>query len=315
MKRILCAILLLFITANICFSQNVDKETFAYSVRGTDTLWLDKYVVPANLGPKPCIIFMFGGGFVNGTRDDGNNVAYLRKLAQNGYVAIGIDYRLGLKDIRQYDIRQPMDIVNILENTIDMAVEDLFDATSFVYENAEQWNINNSQIIANGSSAGAVAALQAEYAICTGNPLVRRLPEKFNYAGVIAFAGAIYSRNGDLKWIKHPAPIMMFHGDADSSVPYDRIEMYNMGLYGSRYIASQLRMLQSPYYFYNAINFTHEMAGRPMNENIEEIRSFIQKFVIDKKPQMIESDIYEIGRPLLNKNFEITDYLKANNYM
>lgn len=315
MKRILFLSLFLMGIINFCLAQDIEKQTFIYSIKGNDTLRLDKYDIPSITESKPCIIFMFGGAFLRGSRDDAYNTAYLRKLAENGYIAIAIDYRLGLKSAKEKGVGEAMDIIDVLENTINMAVEDLFDATSFAYKNAEQWNLNKDLIIANGSSAGAVSVLQAEYAICTNHELRKKLPDNFNYAGVIAFAGAIFSRNGDLNWTQKPAPIQMFHGNADDAVPYDKVEMFNLGLYGSKHIAKQLKELKSPYYFYNVTNVAHHMASTPMTENIEEIRSFIDKYIIRKKPYMIELDRDEIGLPELKKDFEIMDYFKTNDYM
>lgn len=319
MKKLLIFTFTILFGINLLYSQNVDKQTFVYSVKDNDTLKLDKYDIPSITGNKPCVIFMFGGAFMKGTRDEAYNVAYLQKLAEKGYVAIAIDYRLGFKDIKKENNTtegdDALNVINLLENTINMAVEDLFDATSFVYENTAQWNINKEQIIANGSSAGAVSVLQAEYAICTQNELSKKLPENFNYAGVIAFAGAIFSKNGGIEWTQKPAPIQMFHGDADDTVPYDKAEMFNLGLYGSKHIAKQLKNLQSPYYFYSAKNFAHHMASIPMSRNIEEICSFINKYVIEKRPYMIDVNIEETGRPELKKDFEITDYIKSNGYM
>ena len=71
-----------------------------------------------------------------------------------------------------------------------------------------------------------------EYAICNKSKLTERLPQGFNYAGTIAFAGAIFSTSGDLKWQTAPSPIQMFHGDADRNVPFDKTEMLQVGLYG-----------------------------------------------------------------------------------
>ena len=75
------------------------------------------------------------------------------------------------------------------DNAVNIAVEDLFSATLFVLENAEQWQIDTEKIITSGSSAGAISVLQAENAICNRTSSAAVLPQGFNYAGVISYAG------------------------------------------------------------------------------------------------------------------------------
>lgn len=46
------------------------RQMYLYAVKGADSLYLDRYeAVPAVSGARPCMIFVFGGGFVDGTRD------------------------------------------------------------------------------------------------------------------------------------------------------------------------------------------------------------------------------------------------------
>jgi len=49
----------------------VDKTTWLYAVKGTDSLYMDRYVAEASRETNaPCLIFAFGGGFVGGERDN-----------------------------------------------------------------------------------------------------------------------------------------------------------------------------------------------------------------------------------------------------
>lgn len=79
-----------------------------------------------------------------------------------------------------------------MARTISMAVEDLYDATAFIVDKADEWGIDSSQIVACGSSAGAITVLHGEYALCNASPLVQHLPVGFRYAGIVSFAGAIF---------------------------------------------------------------------------------------------------------------------------
>ncbi|MDR2951328.1 MAG: alpha/beta hydrolase [Prevotella sp.] len=310
--KMIILFLSLFVCIGISANGGIDKQIFTYSVKDGNTLQLDKYSLKNETvnEAKPCIIFMFGGGFANGKRDDNYYVEYFNKLVNKGYIVVSIDYRLGMKNAGlQTDL---MRSVVTLNNSISMAVEDLFDATLFVIEHADEWGIDKNVIIANGSSAGAISVLQGAYNISNKTKLAQVLPGDFNYAGVISFAGAIFSMDGDLKWKDAPAPIQMFHGDADSNVPYDKIEMYNIGFYGSKHIAEQFDSLNYPYFFHKIEDAAHEIANDPMVDNLDEINIFIDRLVLDKKQLMINTVVKQIGKPIMKKDFQIEDYIKAN---
>ena len=194
----------------------VQKENFVFSIKGTDTLSLDKYELPS-ISPaskKPVMIFAFGGGFKGGDKADKGYIPYFEFLARNGFVVVSTDYRTTLKNLDPSKVSSPMDFIAALQHAIDTAVEDFYDATGFVINQSSDWNIDVEQIVASGSSAGAITVLQAEYDLCNGHELAKRLPAGFNYAGVISYAGAV---SGVLPphWEKMPCPIMLFHGDAD----------------------------------------------------------------------------------------------------
>jgi predicted esterase len=322
-KKIIIPVILLFIsicinaTENLTIGDNLTKKTYLYAVKGTDSLYLDYYTrIQGNTMEiqitKPCVIFVFGGGFAAGTRDRESYIPYFRYLTENGFKVVSIDYRLGLKNVGEQKDLDAQKFISIFENAITMAVEDLYDATNFVIKNAGEWNIDTNMIVANGSSAGAITVMHGEYNISNKTSLSEKLPEGFNYAGVISFAGAIFSTTGNINWKNKPAPILMFHGDGDRNVPYNKVELLQYGFYGSRHISRQLAYMESPYYFYDVENAAHEMADIPMNENREEIYTFLKKYILNKTPFMIHSTVKQIGKPQLEKNLGIRDYIDAN---
>ena len=69
MKRIL--VLFALFAAAAGYAQTVEKQTFVYAVKQTDTLRLDRYaLLSPDSRAKPCLMFLFGGGFMTGTRDN-----------------------------------------------------------------------------------------------------------------------------------------------------------------------------------------------------------------------------------------------------
>lgn len=301
----------------------IRKETVLYSIKGKDSLFLDRYYKDTIVKSKqPCLIFVFGGGFFTGKRDKEAYIPYYNWLTEKGMQVIAIDYRLGLKPLveqmssgaKEKPKLNPFKMVDLLFNSVNIAVEDLYDATNFVISSSKKWNIDTTLILSCGSSAGAITVLQGEYYKTSGlgGHLSSSLPNNFNYAGVISFAGAIAKKHGKVKWNGTPAPIQMFHGNADSNVPYGKMKTILGSLYGSEFIADELNKMGVPYYFLSAENATHSIAETPMNIYRDQIWEFIDKMVFAGEPLIINESIKMAGEPAKNTKFGIKDYVKAN---
>lgn len=262
------------------------KQTFTYSTKDTQTLKLDVYSNQDLHVKKTSIIFLFGGGFVKGNRDDSFYLPYFKKLVENNYKVISIDYRLGLKGEKWPTVFN----TSVLKNAISYAVTDLYDATAYLIANAKEIGIDTSMVMLSGSSAGAVTILQADWEKRNNSSITKPLPNNFQYKGVIAFAGSILSYSGKPKYKTPPAPTMMFHGTNDKVVVYNKIKLFNRGMFGSRYLASYFKKQKYPYYFQLVNNMGHEIAGTPMYDNQNEILWFIRTYIEQKKPYQIEVD-------------------------
>ena len=264
--------------------------TYVYEKRDTCDLFMDVYD-PADgseetfMGHrKPAIIFMFGGGFVGGQRDNQSYNSWFRQLTENGYRVISIDYRLGLKGASKMGIAQ----VNLLDKAIHMAVEDLFSATNFILENAEQLGVERDNIVISGSSAGAITVMQAEYEVTNRTSYASVLPQDFNYAGVMSFAGAILSRKGKVKYETAPCPTMMLHGTADKIVPYRQIAVFNLGFYGGGKLVERFQKFGYDYNMFHFIDYGHEIASS-MYTTFDLQLDFLEKNVIQGKKRIIEA--------------------------
>ena len=292
MKRIFTAFLLLLagFAASAQSGPLSPDGTYVYEKRDTCDLFMDVYD-PADgseetfMGHrKPTIIFMFGGGFVGGERDNQSYNSWFRQLTENGYRVISIDYRLGLKGASKMGIAQ----VNLLDKAIHMAVEDLFSATNFILENAEQLGVERDNIVISGSSAGAISVMQAEYEVANRTSYASVLPQDFNYAGVMSFAGAILSRKGKVKYETAPCPTMMLHGTADKIVPYRQIALFNLGFYGGGKLVERFQKFGYDYNMYHYLDNGHEVAGA-MDRTVDLQLDFLEKNVIQGKKRIIEA--------------------------
>ena len=297
----------------VAFAQQDDnalpqKQTHLYAVKGADSLYLDHYVSRIE-GKRPCVIFIFGGGFVGGVRDKEDDIPYFHFLTKHGYDVVSIDYRLGMKGVQSPGI---IEFLQRFKTTIDIAVEDLFSATNYILENADKWQIDKEKIVVSGSSAGAITSLQAEYAICNSLPVTRELKEGFNYAGVMAFAGAIFTLDGVPRWNTCSAPTLLFHGSSDTQVPYNKMALFGMGMYGSKYIADKLHDAGMPYWLYSVEYETHSMAGKPMHENHYEILTFLDEWVMRQRPLQRTTYTADKNLPKRKTWFLPTDFINSN---
>lgn len=313
MKKIFTLIVFSFIV--LCASaqggaieRTITKQTHLYAVKGADSLYLDHYAAPIE-GKRPCVIFVFGGGFVGGARDTQHDVPYFLFLANNGYDVVSIDYRLGMKGVQSPGV---IEFLKLFDKTINIAVEDLFSATNFILDNAEQWQIDPEKIVVSGSSAGAITSLQAEFAICNLLPVTKTLKKGFNYAGVISFAGAVFTLDGTPKWEMQSAPTLLFHGSSDTQVPFTKMAALGRGMYGSKYIADKLHDSGMPYWLYSVEYETHSMAGKPMHENHREILMFLDEYVMQQRPLQRTTHTIDKNIPKRKTFFLPTDFINAN---
>jgi dipeptidyl aminopeptidase/acylaminoacyl peptidase len=277
----------------------VDKSTYTFAEKDGQELKLDVYMPDDSLAEHPCLVFAFGGGFKMGARDEASYQKFLTEMAENGIVGVSIDYRLGLKDKK---IKNLIQLAKILENSVNMAVEDMASAVKFVLDNSEKFKVNTKQIMLSGSSAGAITSLQTDYYL--SNSKLKELPEDFRFAGVISFAGAVASFGEKLEYKKQPAPVLFMHGTKDELVTYDKKVVLKRGMYGSNYLIENLWVKNNwPYMALRFRNFGHEVAMIGFKENVPTILEFIEKFVLNPNKIYVTDVIIAeqgVNEPLLN---------------
>ena len=281
---------------------------YIFEKRDTCDLFLDIYnpaegsQTSIDGNEKPTILFMFGGGFIRGTRNDESYLPWFKAMTEDGYRIISIDYRLGLKGSDKVGVAQ----VGALDKAIHMGVEDLYSATNFLNDNAAELGINPSNIVIAGSSAGAIIAMQAEYEICNGTSWTSVLPEGFRFAGVMSFSGAILSREGKVDYRLHsPAPTLMMHGTSDELVPYDQIAILHLGFFGGGKLVERFQKFGYNYNMYHFIDYGHEIA-ESMPATMDLQKRFLETNVMKGKKRIVEAwisdpDVYKGSGPQSRK--------------
>ena len=242
------------------------QQTYHFASRDTCELYLDVYrPAPGSDSlfqgkPKPAVLFVFGGGFIMGERNSEWHKPWLERLSREGYGAVAIDYRLGMKG---YQVKKGLSGAIAASEAFyqaqQMGVEDVFSAVKFLAENQELTGIDANNLVLAGSSAGAIISLASVYDIACGR--TEGLPEGFAFKGVMSFAGAIISTSGAPEFTATPCPVLLLHGTADKAVAYSKYGAFGKGIWGSNYLAKQFKKKGYPYIFYRFKDRTHDVAS------------------------------------------------------
>ncbi|MGQ1946157.1 alpha/beta hydrolase [Geofilum sp. OHC36d9] len=280
------ATIIFIISANVLFAQTlykdsvfseVNKTTYSYCTCTNETLQFDYYVAENNQEQMPLLVYVHGGGFSGGIRDDKGFVNFATKLAQRGYAVASVSYRLTMKGIGfgcDVDADQKL-------AAIDSASYDVSLAIKYILDDAKEFHIDKNKVILAGSSAGAETVLNMVYVY--ENEI---LPSGFKYAGVISMAGAVTTL--DKINCDTAIPTQLFHGTGDKLLPYDIAPHHycnsndkgHLMLYGSKPIAERLKGLGASYYFYSVCGGSHSWAGLPMSRSFDEIIDFLYHDVV-----------------------------------
>ena len=182
--------------------------------------------------PQPTVIFIHGGGWVGGTKEAG--IGFLLPYIAMGWNAVNVDYRMaGVAHA-------------------PAAVEDCLCALRWIAANAKQYHIDLDRLVVTGDSAGGHLALttgmipaNAEVdQLCPGPPLpkVAAIVDFYGITDVKDLLGGPNLRTWAVQWMGDPPnkddiaklaspleyvraglpPIMIVHGDADPTVPYQQ---------------------------------------------------------------------------------------------
>ena len=251
------------------------------------------------LTARPVIIFIHTGAFFSGHNELDDVVDLSIASAKRGYVAVSINYRLGLNILSEYSG----------ERAVYRGMQDASAAIRYLKEFHEEYNIDPENIFVWGTSAGSFIGLHLAYSQdderpestygsgsdpdlgcidCEGNNYIHNSKPK----ALVSCWGAI----GNLGWIDagDNIPTVMFHGTLDPIVPFNSGYPFTIDIalpivYGSNLIHDRLNELNIENILYAANGELHEYWGAVNgnwiggpNENFEQIKTNAYNFLYDQ---------------------------------
>lgn len=204
----------------------------AANYKGTEQRLLFDVYKPVNTTEKkfPAVILIHGGSFTGG--DKNNLASTCSKLANNGYVAVSVNYRLGWGFISR--TATTCDDTNHLKQAMYRAAQDVHTALRYIAKHADEYNIDKNWIFIGGQSAGAITALLTAYlkdkdiAAFFPDDYLQKFgpPDKdeddtnasLNLKGIISMWGAFV--NPELITSETALPTIFFQGEKDKAVPF-----------------------------------------------------------------------------------------------
>lgn len=229
---------------------------------------LDLYLpaTEAPAGGYPVFLFVHGGGFGGGDKyeaskaDGGSNAKICMEMAARGFVAISINYYLGLKNDSSTSCTAEMSgglpangaFSDTLQTAINEASVDAALALKWVKDNAATYKFNVDRVAVSGGSAGAITVLDLAYfSTQTECPI----------HAVVALWGGV----ADPSKIQTAPPTLMYHGTEDPTVNHAYSEA----------IAARLQQLGVPVNFQSLEGKKHAAYDYIINNRMDEIANFL----------------------------------------
>ena len=184
----------------------------------TRDLKLDLIYPQSRSKKVPCIIWICGGGWIR--MDKSAHLAYLAKLALNGFAVASVEYRTSN------------------EGAYPMPLEDVKAAIRYLKAHAERYCLDENKFGVAGESAGgylaAMCALNNDKSLDVGNYLDYSSEVQaccpfypptdlstFPYKSALEAGASMESLMLGMNIVLAP-PFMIFHGTQDSTVPFSQ---------------------------------------------------------------------------------------------
>ena len=150
---------------DITYGEGLSHANWNSSKSKTMPLKLDIYTPENDIKNRPVYMFVHGGGFAGGSKNQGKIINLANYYTSRGWVFVSINYRLkknkGSIPQKWYDHSKKLPNSSKIEQyyAIYPAIRDSKAALRWIVANAETYNINTDYITVGGASAGAITAI------------------------------------------------------------------------------------------------------------------------------------------------------------
>lgn len=226
------------IEKDIVYAVEDSWDFTGFGMNDPESLSFDIYY-PANdkQAKRPLVVCLYGGAFLQGSKERRDMKAWCDSLAHYGYVAAAINYRMGFNPLGSGKaIGSDAGIIRAMYR----ATQDCRAAVRYLIHTSDRFGIDTTQIFLLGNSAGAITSINTVYMDdserppetystgfgannadlrcldCTGSFSDHRV----KISGVVAFWGA----TSDLSLLDDydAVPMLFIHGSLDPIVPFDK---------------------------------------------------------------------------------------------
>ncbi len=133
-------------------------------------LWRPRCSSGAKPQAAPLLLWIHGGAFVAGNKEDASIVNLCQQFARRGYVTVSLDYRLGfISDSKAWSCNYPNYSCVFAADTAEWyrawyrGVQDAKGALRYLVHHANEFGIDTANVFVAGESAGAFIALGAAF--------------------------------------------------------------------------------------------------------------------------------------------------------
>jgi len=289
--------LLLILCPSLCLSQAPCRflsQVFPFISKSSDIVYANAPAIPAvyvnenvtinqdqtmdiwfpvgdTMTKRPLILFVHGGGFISGSKDNDDMQYLADTFAHYGYVTASMNYRINLNAASTSSV----------ERAIWRATQDGSATIRFLKHSANTYGIDTNRIFLWGSSAGTFLGLSLLYCSDQERPSSANSGFLQPDLGCKDCIGNSYSHSGrpdalvgcwgaiadtSLIAVNEYRPSILFHGDIDPAVPFSEGYPFSAlftapWVYGSQRIDQRLSHLNLSHEFYIGVNQLHEYWG------------------------------------------------------
>ena len=283
---------------DVTYGEGLSHESLNSANHSTISLKLDIYVPNNDLEHRPLFMFIHGGGFSGGTKQQERIIDWANYYASRGWVFLSIDYRVK-KDLGTVP-QEWADVSSNLPNAkvrqflaIYPAIRDAKTAMRWIVANAEAYKINTDYITVGGGSAGAITAItlgisnqedfRDEISVSQDPTLANaNLEQTFQIKTIVDLWGSKIALDafegiyGHKRFDSNDPPLFIAHGTEDNTVPFSSAEDLK-----TKYETNQL-----PFVYYPLQNKGHGAWNAQVdNKRLEELAF---DFIVDQQSLIVE---------------------------